>query len=113
MNALKILAGLLELPKVERDMIVKLATREPSQQVHRKVIKTDIGCKNGQKQYTHEERVWLNEHFKSNPGDTNKTIAEAMKELGRSYDAIQRKLEDFACNRSSKGTWADWVKGGK
>lgn len=113
MNALKILAGLLELPKAERDMIVQLATKEPPKQVHRKVTKAGVSCRNGQKQYTHKDRVWLDEHFRSNPVDVDKAIAEGMKELGRSYDAIQRKWEDFACNRSSKGTWADWVKGGK
>lgn len=112
MNALKVLAGLLELPKAERDMIIQLATKGSQDLAHGKPAKANRR-RNRNKHYTHKERVWLNEHFKLNANNPDKAITMACEDLGRSFDAIERKWSDYLSGRSDIGTWTDWVEGGK
>lgn len=118
MNMREVLAALLMLPDDDRRKIVEIVAamdgmlEDKPAAIHKPTKRKVLGS-NGQKPYTHKERMWLHDHFLNNSGDTEKAISDAMILLGRSHDAILRKWEDFARGRSDIGTWSDWVKGGK
>jgi len=115
MNALKILAGLLELPKAERDMIIQLAGKASAIQavVIKEARSQKIGRK-GVRKYRPQEKKYLDRLFKDKVGrgvSIDEFVGEAASNLGRSEGAIRRKWDDFIEGRSDNGTWDQWVGG--